>query len=63
MRISLLFEQLKGFRDRITIPADSSEETLREHALSSPKVQEFVNGQQIRKVIVVPGKLVNLVVG
>jgi leucyl-tRNA synthetase len=50
-------------RDRLTIPAGASGEELERHALASPRVQELLDGKQIRKVVVVPGKLVNVVVG
>jgi leucyl-tRNA synthetase len=35
----------------------------RELALTSPKVRPHVEGREIRKIIYVPGRLVNLVVG
>ena len=41
----------------------SSEEELVAQARASARVQEFLDGKEIRKEIVVPGKLVNLVVG
>ena len=40
-----------------------SDEELVEQARASARVQEFLDGKEIRKEIVVPGKLVNLVVG
>jgi leucyl-tRNA synthetase len=56
--------QINGkVRSKITVPADIDEKTLREQALANPRVQELIAGKQIRKVIVVPGKLVNIVVG
>ncbi|HEX6384380.1 MAG TPA: leucine--tRNA ligase [Anaerolineae bacterium] len=55
--------QVNGkLRDRITVPADADEQTLREAAVNSPTVQRYINGQTIRNVIVVPQKLVNIVV-
>ncbi len=58
-----LVVQVNGkVRDKIHVPADISEEQMREIALASPKVQQYLNGGQPRKVIVVPGKLVNVVV-
>jgi leucyl-tRNA synthetase len=39
-----------------------SEDELAERARQLPRVQEFLDGKEIRKTIVVPGKLVNLVV-
>jgi leucyl-tRNA synthetase len=50
-------------RDRVEVSADASEQELVAQAKASPRVQEFLDGKEIRKEIVVPGKLVNLVVG
>jgi leucyl-tRNA synthetase len=50
-------------RDRVQVPADASEEELVAQAKASARVQEFLDGKEIRKEIVVPGKLVNFVVG
>jgi leucyl-tRNA synthetase len=50
-------------RDRVEVAADASEEELVAQAKASARVQEFLDGKEIRKEIVVPGKLVNLVVG
>jgi leucyl-tRNA synthetase len=55
--------QINGkIRDRLFVPADSSEEQLRRLALAAPKVQATLDGKQVVKAIVVPGKLVNIVV-
>jgi leucyl-tRNA synthetase len=48
-------------RDRITVPLEASEAQLQESALASAKVQELIAGKTIRKVVVVPKKLVNVV--
>jgi leucyl-tRNA synthetase len=48
--------------ERIEVPADIDEETARELALASERVQAFMDDRQPRKVIYVPGKLVNIVV-
>jgi leucyl-tRNA synthetase len=50
-------------RDRLTVPAGIAENELRERVLASDAVQRNMEGRQVRKVIVVPGKLVNVVVG
>src|SRR5215204_774168 len=50
-------------RDRVEASAAESEEELIARAKASEKVQAQLDGQEIRKEIVVPGKLVNLVVG
>jgi len=55
--------QINGkIRDRLFVPADSSEEELRRLAIAAPKVQATLDGKQVVKAIVVPGKLVNIVV-
>jgi len=55
--------QVNGkLRDRIVVPADISREAMEQLALQSPRVQAHLGGKPPRKVIVVPGKLVNIVV-
>lgn len=48
-------------RAQIEAPADADKETLERLALSNEQVQKFIDGKMIRKVIVVPGRLVNIV--
>jgi leucyl-tRNA synthetase len=60
----LVVVQVNGkLRSKITLPAGTDEETLKAKALVDEKVQPFLEGVQVRKVICVPGKLVNIVVG
>jgi leucyl-tRNA synthetase len=55
--------QVNGkLRAVITVPAGSSEDTIRDVALADEKVVSSIAGKQIVKKIVVPGKLINLVV-
>jgi leucyl-tRNA synthetase len=49
-------------RDEIEVPADADEQTITAAALASEKVQRHLGGSEPRKVIVVPGRLVNVVV-
>jgi leucyl-tRNA synthetase len=49
--------------DRLVVPAATTDDDLRELALANEKVLRAVEGKQIRKVIIVPRKLVNIVVG
>ena len=49
-------------RSKIRVPADIDDETLRSTALADEKIRSQLEGKQVRKVIVVPGKLVNVVV-
>jgi leucyl-tRNA synthetase len=56
--------QVNGkLRSRLTVPADASEERLRETALADPAVQAHTAGRTVRKVVIAGGKLVNVVVG
>ncbi len=55
--------QINGkLRDRITVAATADRATIEAAALASPKVQATLAGQTPAKVILVPGKLVNIVV-
>ncbi|MHB8051490.1 MAG: leucine--tRNA ligase [Coriobacteriia bacterium] len=48
-------------RGKVTVAADADEETVRAAALAVPKVAEQLEGLTVRKVVVVPGKLVSVV--
>jgi leucyl-tRNA synthetase len=55
--------QVNGkLRGRIQVPASAAEGTVREAALADEHVGKFVGDKPVRKVIVVPGKLINIVV-
>jgi leucyl-tRNA synthetase len=55
--------QVNGkLRDRVSASAEAGPEELKELCRSAPNVQAHIDGKQIVKEIVVPGKLVNLVV-
>ena len=55
--------QVNGkLRSRIHVPFGTPKEELEKLALADEKVQPFLQGKQVRKVIVVPDKLVNIVV-
>ncbi|MGD8604908.1 MAG: class I tRNA ligase family protein, partial [Anaerolineales bacterium] len=60
--ITLVVQVNGKVRDRITLPAGFSQAEAQEVALQSEVVQRFLEGKEPRKVIVVPGKLVNIVV-
>jgi leucyl-tRNA synthetase len=49
-------------RGHVTVPADADADTLEAAALADEKVQAFINGATPKKVIVVAGRLVNIVV-
>ncbi len=55
--------QVNGkLRDKLTVAVDTDATTLEQMALASDKVQSQINDKQVQRVIVVPGKLVNVVV-
>ncbi|HYG61924.1 MAG TPA: leucine--tRNA ligase [Thermoanaerobaculia bacterium] len=57
-----LVVQVNGkLRDRLTVPVDLPEEEMRQRALASEGAQRFLEGMTVRKVVVVPGRLVNIV--
>ncbi|MDB4459917.1 leucine--tRNA ligase [Akkermansiaceae bacterium] len=57
-----LIVQVNGkLRARILVPADVSKEDAEKAALADENVTAHTNGKTVRKVIVVPGKLVNIV--
>lgn len=54
--------QVNGkLRDKLEVPKDISREELEKQALASAKVKTFLDGVTVRKVIVVPDRLVNIV--
>ncbi|MDY4315136.1 leucine--tRNA ligase [Pectobacterium actinidiae] len=60
----LVVVQVNGkVRGKITVAADASEEQVRARAAQEPLVAKYLDGVTVRKVIYVPGKLLNLVVG
>ncbi len=49
-------------RFTLDFPADASKETIQEAALASEQAQKYLEGKQVVKVIVVPGRIVNIVI-
>ncbi|HFD78855.1 MAG TPA: leucine--tRNA ligase, partial [Gammaproteobacteria bacterium] len=59
-----LVVQVNGkVRGRIEVAADAGEDSIRERALAEANVQRSIGDKTLRKLILVPGRLVNLVVG
>ena len=55
--------QINGkVKDKIDVDAEISKDEMEKQALSSDRIKELTAGKSIVKVIVVPGKLVNIVV-
>lgn len=60
----LVVVQVNGkVRAKITVAADATEEQVRELAAQEHLVAKYLDGVTVRKVIYIPGKLLNLVVG
>jgi len=56
--------QINGkLRATIEVAADATRADIEQHALSEPNVHRFLQNSSVRKVIVVPGKIVNIVAG
>ena len=56
--------QVNGkLRGKVEAPAGASREDCERLALADPTVAKFLEGQTVKKLIVVPGKIVNIVVG
>lgn len=49
-------------RARLGVPPDADAKTIEALVLADPKVQEFIAGKPIKKLILVPGRMVNIVV-
>jgi len=60
--ITLVIQINGKVRDKIEVEANISEEKAREFVLAREKVQKWIEGKKIKKVIFVPGKLINLVI-
>jgi leucyl-tRNA synthetase len=55
--------QVNGkLRGRVSVAADADRDAIGQQALADPNVQRFIEGKEVRKIIVVPGRLVNIVV-
>jgi leucyl-tRNA synthetase len=60
----LIVVQVNGkLRGKITVDASATEDEVKTTALSDERVKSFTDGKTVKKVIYVPGKLVNIVVG
>jgi leucyl-tRNA synthetase len=61
--IEIVFQVNGKVRDKARVPASAGEEQLKSIALANDRIKELVDGKQVRKVIIVPKRLVNVVVG
>jgi leucyl-tRNA synthetase len=59
----LIVVQVNGkVRGKITVPADATQDLIESLALADPKVQGFLDGKKVQRVVYVPRRLVNIVV-
>jgi leucyl-tRNA synthetase len=49
-------------RSKITVPSNAAEENIAKTAQADPNVQRYLTNQTVKKIIVVPGKMVNIVI-
>ncbi|MGB5258341.1 MAG: leucine--tRNA ligase [Woeseiaceae bacterium] len=61
-RIEMVVQVNGKLRARVSVPADADKEAIEQLAIADENVQRFIAGNEIRKLIVVPGRLVNIVV-
>lgn len=59
--IEIVLQVMGKVRSKANVSRDASKEELEQLALADEKIQEWTRGKTVRKVIVVPGKLVNIV--
>jgi len=55
--------QINGkVRGHVTVPSNAASAEMEEAALNDPRVKRYLEGSSVRKVIVVPKKLINIVI-
>ena len=59
--VEIVVQVCGKLRGKLTVPADADNAALEQAALAEPNVAKHIEGKTVRKVIVVPGKLVNVV--
>ena len=61
--IEIPVQILGKLRGKVVVPAGADAAATEAAALADPRIKELIEGKSVRKVIVVPGRLVNIVVG
>ena len=61
-KITLVIQVNGKVRDKIEVETSISKEKAKEIALSREKIKKWIKGKEIKKIIFVPGKLINIVV-
>ena len=60
--ITLAIQVNGKLRGTLNVAASGSKEVIEQKALTEPAIAKFIEGHEVRKVIVVPGKIVNIVI-
>jgi len=60
--VELIIQVNGRMRDKISVPCDIAEEDAKILALRNEKVQRAIGGLEVKRIVFVPGKLINLVV-
>ena len=60
--VEIVVQVLGKIRSRMIVPKDIAESQLKERVLRDENVMKWMNGKSIRKLIIVPGRLVNIIV-
>jgi len=60
--ITLVVQVNGKVRGKVTVAVDADKQSIETEALAEQNVQRFIEGKQVRKVVVVPGRLINIVV-
>jgi leucyl-tRNA synthetase len=60
-RVQLVVQVNGKVRARVLVAVDADRENIEQATLADPNVRKFIDGKTVRKIIVVPGKLVNVV--
>ncbi|WP_027964392.1 leucine--tRNA ligase [Halalkalibacillus halophilus] len=59
--VEVVFQVMGKVRSKASVPTDATKEELEKIALEDQTIQEWIEGKTIRKVVAIPGKLVNIV--
>ncbi len=61
-KLTLVVQVNGKMRGKVMVPVDADKRMIEAEALSEPNVQRILEEKQVRKIIVVPGRLINIVV-
>jgi leucyl-tRNA synthetase len=60
--IEIVFQVNGKIRSKTMVPSSITRDDMEKAALADARIQEFIQGKEIVKVVAVPGKLVNVVI-